>query len=62
MSIIIDGKEYAGVIYKVENKITHEVYIGQTTNPQGFKGRYRFKGDGVERMYKYYKHFQDRNN
>lgn len=61
MSITIDGKEYAGVIYKVENKITHEVYIGQTTNPRGFKGRYKFKGNGVERMYKYYQHFQDRN-
>lgn len=62
MSITIDGKEYYGIIYKVENKITHEVYIGQTTNPRGFKGRYKFNGNGVERMYKYYKHFQDRNN
>ena len=61
MSITIDGKQYYGIIYKVENKITHEVYIGQTISPRGFKGRYRFKGSGVERMYKYYKHFQDRN-
>ena len=62
MSIIIDGKEYYGIIYKIENNVTHEVYIGQTTNPRGFKGRYRFKGKGVERMYKYYQHFQARNN
>ena len=62
MSIIINGKEYYGVIYKVENIITHQVYIGQTTNPRGFKGRYRFKGNGVERMYKYYQHFKTRNN
>lgn len=61
MSIIIDGKEFYGVIYKVENKINHKTYIGQTTSPQGFKGRYRFKGDGVERVYKYCRHFQDRN-
>lgn len=60
MSIVINGKEYYGIIYKVENKITHNVYIGQTVNPLGFKGRYRFKGDGVERMYKYYKHFRAR--
>ena len=52
MSIVIDGKEYAGVIYKIENKITHEVYIGQTTHPRGFNGRYDFKGNGIERVYK----------
>jgi len=62
MSIIINGKQYFGVIYKIENIITNEVYIGQTINPRGFKGRYRFKGNGIERVYKYYKHFQDRNN
>ena len=62
MSVIIDGQEYYGIIYKVENKITHEVYVGQTTNSRGFKGRYNFNGNGAERMYKYYKHFQDRNN
>lgn len=52
MSITIEGKEYAGVIYKIENKITHEVYIGQTTHPRGFNGRYDFKGNGIERVYK----------
>ena len=53
MSIVIDGKEYAGIIYKIENIITHEIYIGQTTHPRGFNGRYDFKGDGIERVYKY---------
>ena len=53
MSTVIDGKEYYGVIYKIENKITHEIYIGQTTHPRGFNGRYDFKGDGIERVYKY---------
>ena len=47
-----DGKEYYGVIYKIENKITHEIYIGQTTHPRGFNGRYDFKGNGIERVYK----------
>jgi hypothetical protein len=53
MSIVIDGKEYAGIIYKIENKLTHEIYIGQTTHRRGFNGRYDFKGDGIERVYKY---------
>lgn len=54
MSIIIDGKEYYGIIYKIENMLTHEVYIGQTIEPQGFKGRYRNKGVGIERVYKFH--------
>ena len=53
MSITIDGKEYYGIIYKIENKITHEIYIGQTTHPRGFNGRYDFKGNGIERVYKH---------
>ena len=53
MSITINGKMYYGVIYKIENMITHEIYIGQTTHPRGFNGRYSFKGKGVERVYKY---------
>lgn len=55
MSIIIDGIEYYGVIYKIENTITHEVYIGQTNHPKGFDGRYSFKGEGIERVYGYLK-------
>lgn len=53
MSIIIDDKEYFGIIYKIENMITHEIYIGQTTSTRGFNGRYDFKGHGIERVHKY---------
>ena len=52
MSIVIDSKEYYGIIYKIQNIITHEIYIGQTTHPRGFNGRYDFKGSGIERVYK----------
>lgn len=52
MSIIIDGKEYYGIIYKIENLITNHVYIGQTTSPDGFNGRYTYSGTGIERVYK----------
>ena len=52
MSIIINEKQYYGIIYKIENIITHETYIGQTTHPRGFNGRYDFKGNGIERVYK----------
>lgn len=60
MSIIIDGKEYYGIIYKIENRITHEIYIGQTSNPRGFDGRYSFSGKDIERVYKYLKGNEDR--
>lgn len=52
MSIVIDEKEYYGIIYKIENIITHKVYIGQTTHKKGFNGRYYYKGTGIERVYK----------
>lgn len=61
MSLIIDGKEYYGVIYKIENTITHEIYIGQTSNPKGFDGRYSFSGKDIERVYAYLKGNKDRN-
>lgn len=51
MSIIINDKEYYGIIYKIENTITNEVYIGQTTVKEGFNGRYFCKGVGIERVY-----------
>ncbi len=54
MAIVIDGKEYYGIIYKIENMITNEIYIGQTTEPQGFKGRYRNRGVGIERVYNFH--------
>lgn len=53
MSVIIDKKEYYGIIYKIENKVTGKTYIGQTTNPRGFNGRYDYKGTGIERVYNY---------
>lgn len=53
MSITINGVQYYGVIYKIENKITHCIYIGQTTHPKGFNGRYYHKGTGIERVYNY---------
>lgn len=59
--MIIDGKEYYGIIYKIENKITHEIYIGQTSNPKGFDGRYSFSGKDIERVYAYLKGNKDRN-
>lgn len=54
MSVIIDNKEYYGIIYKIENTINHKVYIGQTTQKRGFKDRYCRKGQGIERVYNSY--------
>ena len=54
MSITIDGVEYYGIIYKIENTVTHEVYIGQTSESNGFNGRYPRKGVGIERVYNYH--------
>lgn len=53
--ITIDGVEHYGIIYKIENMITHYIYIGQTTHPRGFDGRYPHKGEGIERVYSYLK-------
>ena len=60
MSIIINGKEYYGIIYKIENMITHEIYIGQTSSPKGFDGRYSFSGKDIERVYAYLNGNKDR--
>ena len=61
MSIIIDGKECYGIIYKIENTITHEIYIGQTSNSKGFDGRYSFSGKDIERVYAYLNGNKERN-
>lgn len=53
ISTIINGKEYYGIIYKIENIKNGKIYIGQTTNKRGFNGRYDYKGVGIERVYKY---------
>lgn len=55
MSVIINGKECYGIIYKIENMLTNKVYIGQTTNKKGFNGRYVARGVGIERVYNYLK-------
>ena len=61
MSIIIDNKEYYGIIYKIENMINHKVYIGQTTDKKGFNGRYCCNGNGVERVYNFHNNRKKRN-
>ena len=61
MSIVIDGKEYYGIIYKIENTINHKVYIGQTSQERGFKDRYCRKGQGIERVYNSYLYEQKHN-
>lgn len=61
MSIVIDGKEYYGIIYKIENIINHKVYIGQTTEPKGFNGRYCRKGKDIERVYNYHNDRKNKN-
>lgn len=61
MSVTVDGKEYYGVIYKIENVINNKVYIGQTTQKRGFEDRYCRKGEGIERVYSSYLHNKDNN-
>lgn len=61
MSIVIDEKEYYGIIYKIENTINHKVYIGQTSQERGFKDRYCRKGQGIERVYNSYLYEQKHN-
>ena len=49
------GLEVYGIIYKIENKMNGKVYIGQTTNNEGFKGRYYRSGNTlIERCYNYH--------
>lgn len=60
MSVVINDKEYYGIIYKIENKINHKVYIGQTTEENGFNGRYCCKGEGIERVYNYHNYRKNR--
>ena len=61
MGIVIDGKEYYGIIYKIENIINNKVYIGQTSQERGFKDRYCRKGKGIERVYNSYLYEQKHN-
>lgn len=56
----IGNIECYGVIYKITNKINEKVYIGQTTT--GFKKRYEYKGEGIERVYNYHSSKKNNNN
>lgn len=49
----IGNVECYGIIYKITNLLNNKVYIGQST--RGFKRRYCHEGNGVERVFKYYK-------
>ena len=52
----IGNVEVYGIIYKITNKINGKCYIGQTVN--GFKKRYDYKGEGIERVYNYHMSFK----
>jgi len=43
-------KNKFGIIYLVKNKINGKVYVGITTKPNGFNGRYSACGNGAERI------------
>lgn len=51
----IGNLEVYGVIYKIINKLNNKIYIGQTSQDGGFKIRYNYKGQGIERVYNYHK-------
>ena len=59
--MVINGKEYYGIIYKIENIVNHKVYIGQTSQERGFQDRYCRKGQGIERVYNSYLYEQKHN-
>ena len=51
----IGNLEVYGIIYKITNKVNGKSYIGQTRQDNGFRGRYSYSGEGIERVYIYYK-------
>ena len=50
----IAQKDKYGIVYKIKNKINNKVYIGITSQKNGFIDRYNYKGKGIERVYKYH--------
>ena len=50
-------KEKYGIIYKITNKVNGKLYIGQTIKKDGFNGRYRGRGEGIERVWNTYKNY-----
>lgn len=56
--MILENLKVYGVIYKITNTITCQIYIGQTTKIRGFDGRYYHKGKDAEKIYKYHKYYK----
>ena len=54
-----ENKERYGIIYKITNTVNGKVYIGQTI--KSFNGRYRFSGEGIERVYRHHKYHKEHN-
>ena len=49
-----------GIIYKITNTKNSKCYIGITTSKRGFKGRYSYTGNGIERVYKQHKYHKEK--
>ena len=51
-------EEIYGIVYKITNTKNNKVYIGITTKKHGFRQRYGYGGDGIERVYNFHKRNQ----
>ena len=58
ISVKIGNLEVYGVVYKITNKVNGKVYIGQTINKKGFRGRYPIskKKPLIEGVYNHHIH------